>query len=276
MKKIVYILSTNYSGSHLLSLLIGSHSRYQHIGEVKGLGKNINPTRQYCGICDGHENCPVLMGVTADNIDRVYDIVFSNIDSGIYGLVDTSKKTTWARRFLADKHYEKKFIFLIRDPRSLVRRWLVDEKIDLFRERLKLIKYPPRYMNMALTGDAADVYVGKWLQQNWKILNFIRKNSLDCFTLTYHDLVVKEFEILTNLMAWLGDKYEPGQEEYWNFTHHGSAKYQYKDTKTINLDCRWKEYLSVEQQEKIFNHKGIKYFLNECGLLMGADGLTPI
>lgn len=274
MKKIVYILSSNYSGSHLLSLVIGSHTRFQHIGEVKGLRNDKHPERQFCGICDGHENCPVLGGVSTGNIDNIYDIIFSNIDNDIEGLVDTSKKIFWAKRFLNDHRYEKKFIFLVRDPRALVRRWLIDEKLNVSRERLKLLKYPPRYIKMGLLGDNVDLYVGKWLQQNWKIMNFINNFNLDSMTVTYHDLVMKEKEVLTGLMDWLGETYEPGQEEYWNFKHHGSAKTQYKNTRERKLDCRWKEFLNSEQQEKIAENPNVQKFLRKSGLTMSADGLT--
>jgi len=156
----------------------------------------------------------------------------------------------------------------------LVRRWLLDEKLNVLRERLKLLKYAPRYMGMGVFGDAADIYVGKWLQQNWKIFNFIKKFDLDSFTLTYHDLVLKEGKVLTDLMGWLEEEYEPGQEEYWNFTHHGSTKHQYRDTKERKLDCRWKESLTLEQQVRIAKNSHIQGFIKGCGITMNDDGLT--
>ena len=124
MKKIVYILSSNYSGSHLLSLIIGSHSRFEHIGEVKGLRNDKHAGRSRCEICGGHENCPVLGGITQTNIENLYEVIFSNINNAC-GLVDTSKKTYWVKRFLGDSRYEKKVVFLLRDPRALVRRWIL-------------------------------------------------------------------------------------------------------------------------------------------------------
>ena len=274
MKKIVYILSTNYAGSHLLSLCIAGHSRFQHIGEAKGLRYNKHPDRQRCGICNGHENCPVLRGITPNNIDNIYDIVFSNIGPGVHGLVDNSKKPFWAQRFLSDKRYEKKMVFLVRDPRALMRRWLIDEKLNLFHERLKLLKYPPRYLKKSILGDPVDIYLGKWLQQNWKIQNFISKYNLDSFLLTYHDLVINEAEVLPDLMNWLGERYEPGQEKYWNFTHHGSTKPEYRETKDIQLDCRWKDYLEQEQQDRITSDHYIRAFIKQCGMTMNDDGLT--
>ena len=34
---LVYLLSSNFSGSHFLSLMLGSHSRFVHLGELKNL-----------------------------------------------------------------------------------------------------------------------------------------------------------------------------------------------------------------------------------------------
>lgn len=77
-------------------------------------------------------------------------------------------------------------------------------------------------------------------------------------------------------MRWLGERYEPGQEEYWNFTHHGSMKQQYKDTKNRQLDCRWKDYLNQEQQDRITSDVHIRAFLKQCGMTINDDGLTVI
>ncbi len=278
MKKIVYIMSSNYSGSHFLSLIISSHSRFQHIGEIKWLRKDkTKSSRVLCGICGGHEDCPVFSGISAENIDNVYEDIFSNVGSEIVGLVDISKKTFWAERFLQDQRYEKKFIHLIRDPRALVRRWSLDEDISLFQERRKMIKASLRNLKVVLAGDSIDLYIGKWLRQNLMLADFISQNRLDAYTVTYHDLVRHEDRTLTELMQWLDCEYEPGQVDYWNFTHHGSTKAEYEwvnQKKTKHFDCRWKDYLSPEQQERVINHKEILGFLQQAGVKITEDGLT--
>ncbi|MCK4508329.1 MAG: hypothetical protein KAU27_07315 [Desulfuromonadales bacterium] len=278
MKKIVYIMSSNYSGSHFLSLIIGSHSHFQHIGEIKWLRKDkTKDSRVLCGICGGHEDCPVFSGISAGKIDNVYEDIFSNVGPEIFGLVDTSKKTFWAERFLQDQRYEKKFIHLIRDPRALVRRWFLDEERSLLQERIKLMKSSLRNLKVALSGDKLDVYVGKWLRQNLKIADFISQNRLDAFTVTYHDLVKHEDQTLAKLMQWLGCEYEPGQADYWNFTHHGSTKSEYEwvnQKKTKHFDCRWKDSLNSEQRERVINHKEIVGFLQQTGINIAEDGLT--
>ena len=271
-------MSSNYSGSHFLSLIISSHSRFQHIGEIKWLRKDkTKNSRVLCGICGGHENCPVFSGISADNLDNVYETIFSNVGPEISGLVDISKKTFWAERFLQDQRYEKKFIHLIRDPRALVRRWSLDEDISLFQERRKMMKSSLRNLKMILAGDSLDLYIGKWLRQNLLIADFISQNRLDAFTVTYHDLAKHENRTLAELMQWLDCENEPGQADYWNFTHHGSTKAEYEwvnQKKTKHFDCRWKDYLSPEQQERVINHKEVLSFLQQAGIKITEDGLT--
>jgi len=278
VKKIVYVMSSNYSGSHFLSLIVGSHSRFQHIGEIKWLRKDkTDSSRVLCGICGGHEDCPVFSGISAENVDNVYEDIFSNVGSEILGLVDTSKKTFWAERFLQDQRYEKKFIHLIRDPRALVRRWFLDEDLSLLRERRKLMKSPLRNLKMILSGDELDLYIGKWLRQNLKIADFISQNRLDAFTVTYHDLARHEERVLAELMQWLDCEHEPGQADYWNFTHHGSTKAEYEwvnQKKTKHFDCRWKDFLNQDQQHRVANHEGVQRFLNRSAITMNKDGLS--
>jgi lambda repressor-like predicted transcriptional regulator len=271
-------MSSNYSGSHFLSLILGSHSNFEHIGEIKWLTKvGTKSSRALCGLCGGHDACPVLSGVSNQNLANVYEDIFANVGPEIVGLVDTSKKTSWAERFLEDHRYEKKFIHLIRDPRALVRRWALDKEMSLLHERKKLVRYSLDNMKVALLGDSTDVFINKWLKQNRIIADFISEHQLDALTVTYHDLIRHEDRVLHELMRWLGSGYETGQSDYWNFKHHGSTKTEYEwvnQKKIKHFDCRWKESLSQSQQKKVSTHIGVQKFLQQRSLVMTADGLT--
>src|SRR5437773_1174114 len=104
-----------------------------HLGEVKILRKGSpDPKQRECRFEVGH----VFAGIGPDNIDQVYDIIFSRIDPRIEALVDASKTVYgWADRFLDDDRYDRKYLHLIRDPRALVRRWLPK---STFNKRLSL------------------------------------------------------------------------------------------------------------------------------------------
>lgn len=278
MKQIVYILSSNFSGSHFLSLMIGSHSRLLHIGEIKWLEKvGKKGEKVLCAICGDNQSCPVFQGISPENIENVYETIFQNVGPEVHGLVDASKKTRWAERFLGDQRYEIKVIHLIRDPRALVRRWFLDEDRSVMNERRKLLKHSLLNLNTALFGNKLDVYVGKWLRENKVISDFIGKHRLDAFTVTYHDLVMKQEDALKELMQWLGYDYEHGQADYWNFIHHGTVKSQYQwvnEKKTKFFDCRWKDFLSDNQQLRVENNQAVKSYLRELNISMVSDGLT--
>jgi hypothetical protein len=65
---LLFILSSNYSGSHYLSLLLGSHSSGTHLGEVKNLVKPkhqeattaATESTRYCLLCGSNRECIML------------------------------------------------------------------------------------------------------------------------------------------------------------------------------------------------------------------------
>ena len=124
-RSVVYILSTNYAGSHYLSLLLGSNSQTTHLGEVKRLRFADEADRKRaCYLCRDKPDCKLLGGIGPENLADIYPIVFSRVPTRVKVLVDSSKNTFWARRFLHDGRYARKYVHLIRDPRALVRRYV--------------------------------------------------------------------------------------------------------------------------------------------------------
>jgi len=119
-KKLIFILSSNYSGSHFLSLLLGSHSKAVHLGETKNLVKgDVN-----CYTCGKLNDCVLFKDINELTTDSLYPELFNRAGEQVNLLVDTSKKITWINKFIHQKNnYEIKVIHLIRDPRALRRRW---------------------------------------------------------------------------------------------------------------------------------------------------------
>src|SRR5262245_3472783 len=121
-KTVAFILSTNYSGSHYASLMIGSHSKAAHVGEVCHLRKE-KVTKPICARCGTAGECELFRGIGPGTIDQAFELLFARIPEEKSLIVDNSKKTFWAERFLAHPGFRKKILHLIRDPRALVRRW---------------------------------------------------------------------------------------------------------------------------------------------------------
>lgn len=274
-KTIAYILSCNYSGSHYLSLLLGSHLKITHIGEVKWLRKKKTSVKP-CFVCNNLAECRVLKGVEPNNIKDVYEIIFSNVGPECSLLVDTSKKIFWAKKFLNDNRYQMKYIHLIRDPRAIARRQLISRPDDKFRMRFKIARFFPKKTISLFTKDLWYVYLYKWLRENIMITSFIKRNKLDAFVVTYKELAQEPERIISEIMTWLGLKYEPEQLQYWNFEHHGSQKPNYewvKNEKTRHFDVRWKTYLPENIQHEITHDRAVNEYLSELGICFTDDGL---
>lgn len=277
-KSVAYILSTNYAGSHYLSLLLGSNSRAMHIGEVCQLRRPVG--EENLRECDLNRGS-VLADIGPDNIDRIYDIIFSRVDPGIEVLIDTSKRIEgWADRFLSDDRYQLKFIHLIRDPRALVRRFgLRSTFYKQLRQRWKMLRAFPGSLPGLLFAPEPYVWLHVWLKQNQAITRFVRENRLDSAVVTYRDLALHTGPEVERLMNWLGAPYEPAQLEYWNFDHIGTQKRGYewvKEKKTTHFDLRWQTEMPNDIQAGIRANPRVRAYLADLGLRIADDGLTRL
>lgn len=278
-KQIVYVLSTNYAGSHFLSLQLGSHTHCASVGELHHFRRK-KTRHKACYVCSSDDVCPVFSGIQSGSVRGFYDTIFGNLaayNSTISTVIDNSKKVRWARRFVDMPGYTKKYIHLIRDPRALVRRWMLS--FDEPTKKKMRFKTARRCWNHAwdiLTGNEANVYIWDWLYENRQITNFIQKNNLDARLVTYHDLVFKADFVLSELMGWLGDEYDPEQKEYWKFVHHSSVKKSYMQPLSEGqqvFDQRWKTFLDGETQQQIWSHPEILSYLKELNICFDQDGL---
>jgi hypothetical protein len=276
-RTIIYILSTNYAGSHYLSLLLGSHSHAIHLGEIKRLrDARMHQRRNVCYICEGKPSCVIFGGIGPDNIDDIYDIISDRVAPETTVYIDASKNTFWARRFLDNGRYVRKYIHLIRDPRAMVRRWMLTFKTpkQLMNQRLRIVKASPKRALPALLGSPERLYVDKWLLRNDEITRFIAGNHLDHIVVTYEDLAADTARELTRLCDWMGLKFEPEQMDYWNFQHHGSQKKDYAKSRERFFDLRWKEFLKPAAATKITKYKPVNDYLKNLGLRFTENGLT--
>ena len=284
-RKIISILSTNYAGSHFLSLLLGSHSHVMHIGEVRRLRRK--DARRYedrwplCHICSG-DTCPVQNGINPVTIDSAYEIIFDNFNSSsINALVDTSKKTDWFKRFLKNDQYQFKYIHLIRDPRALVRRWMMkyNSPKHISKLRLKAIRHFPIAALKLVNSQPYIIILYKWLWENQIITSFLKDNNLDYRIVPYERLAVDTETVSRELMTWLGYEFEDGQIEYWRFEHHGSQKPKYEWIKEKEVkhyvDLRWKDDLSLPIIKAIGNEKRVTDYLACLGMKLSESGLVP-
>ncbi|MBV1961499.1 MAG: sulfotransferase [Immundisolibacteraceae bacterium] len=275
MKSMVFVLASNYSGSHYLSLMLGSHSQSVCLGEAKRLKRR---AEKACYICRDEPDCELFAGINADNLHLLDELLFEKLPASTDLLIDNSKKPQWAERFLGDANgIGRRYIHLIRDPRALVRRWLQEDLTasEALRQRFKTAaRYPARLPSLLL-GPLSRVYTLRWLRQNQEITGFISRNNLDCQLVSYRDLVLQPQHTMGKLMLGLSAKFEATQLEHWNFKHHGTQKKDYvQQTDKSFFDLRWQTELSQAVQASVIELPEIKNYLDELGLAVRPDGLT--
>ncbi|HTS18347.1 MAG TPA: hypothetical protein VMP11_12295 [Verrucomicrobiae bacterium] len=276
-KTVIHILSTGHAGSHYLSLLLGSHSRTLHVGELFQL-------KREKGMMLGEvyfTTSPVFEGIGPDNIREIYEIIFSRIDPHIEAVVDTSKVVRgWTEMFVRDERHQHKYVHLIRDPRALVRRSMVARGgKSAWRIRWKLMRSWPQVPATAGFGDLGAVLMYRWLLQNRAITRFIRQHRLDANVVTYRDLAKDTAGELGRLMPWIGVPFEPEQIEYWKREHIGTQKRQYdwvKEKQTTYFDLRWQTELAQGIQDQIVADRAVNNYLAEMRLKFTGEGLQLV
>jgi len=272
-KKVLFILSTPYAGSHFLSLLLGSHSRSLHIGEIAGIGTPKFDSGE-CYFQSGN----VLEGLGQKDLRNIHQLIFSRVDPSVEVLVDTTKKNSWAESFLNDDRYDKRFLHLIRDPRALVRRYGLAASPEMRRKmRWKIARKFPSQALTIWTAPDDELWMYQWLIENLKISQLLRENSVNAEIVTYHDLATNQTGEITRLMRWLGLDFEPGQLEYWNKPHIGSQKRNYdwvKEKKTQHFDVRWKTDLTPETQKHIAANRRVQDYLASLNVKLAENGLV--
>ncbi len=280
--QIVYVLSTNYAGSHFLALQLASHSRCASVGEFHRYRRPAATRRQACSICPDDEHCPVYRGLGDAALRDLFPRVFANVQAinpQVTTLIDNSKKPDWAALFLGLGGFRQRYIHLIRDPRALVRRWMLCYDTPAAKNKVRRLTARRcwRHLPSILTGPEDNVYVHKWAYQNRLITRFLARHRLDARVVTYQDLVQFPERVLGGLMAWLGLDFEPRQLQYWTVTHHGSQKPEYMKPPAGGgrfHDLRWKQSLTPDAQQRIANHPEVKRLLAAAGITMTETGLT--
>lgn len=276
-KKLIFILSSNYSGSHFLSLLLGSNTKAEHLGELKNLCKGQSEAQ--CYKCNNLDGCDLFTGVDEMQKKDLYEELFLRVDEEVEVLVDASKKPKWFKHFVDDDRYDVRLIHLVRDPRALARRWLMrfEEKNIGLRERIKQWRKYPHKLLFFIFCDLLTVCTYKWVSQNKEIASFVRESGLPSRMVTYRDLALETDSTLDDICKWVGIEYEPQQKRYWEFAHHGTQKHEYEWVRQQGgaqiFDQRWKSYLNEEQVQRIEDSRVINDFLGKLSLKFCEEGL---
>src|SRR5262245_1032555 len=281
VRQVVFILSTNYSGSHLLSQLLGAHSSCRSVGELHNFRKYTSRRDPDRDVEDDFSTDPIFAGLDALPEREWHRQIFRNLDAqgtrSITTLIDNSKRPRWASRF-DDREITQRYIHLIRDPRALVRRWLTTHatRESLPRQRVRLARAAPRFLKTAMWGADVHVYGYNCLVMNRRITDLLAGGDRSACVVTYRDLARAPRETLERLTISLGLPFEPQRLDY-GAAISGTRKRRYMEHSRQSLivhDTRWQLELSIEQRATIETNRFVLDYLRSLSLKMTNDGLT--
>ena len=282
--RVVILLGTNYSGSHLLSHLLSAHSQCLAVGEIHRYEKLLG-TGGEASVVSEYNSDPLFSGLAAQPVRTWHEILIERSANRFQltepVIVDNSKKVRWAKRISRNPNYDIRFVHLIRDPRALVLRWLktYDTPRRQRRQRLRVARRMPARARRILTGDLISVYIYKWLRANRQILKYLRQESDSSMVITYHDMVYETQGMLERLMPVLGLKFEPGQLLFGEGTNFGTKKTAHVESverSEIRPDLKWQSELSASDKGAIESNPDIGAFLRDVGLSFSTNGLTTL
>lgn len=273
--RVVFILSTNYAGSHLLAQLLAAHSRCAGVGELHNYRKFRARGSRSGDVVDDYADHPAFAGLDELPVRQWHAHIMERLRRerpGLTHLIDNSKRPDWTARFPRRASFA---VHLIRDPRALVSRWMrtyaTAQEVAGQRRRV-LRRRPWAFVSLH---DAVDVYVHKWLIANRRISRLL--HSRPGRVVTYRDLTAQPARALADLMPAFGLDFEPRQLRYGDAgAALGTRKRDYLDESahsTIRMDLRWRADLGEQEQRRVAEHPGVQRYLRGQGLVMTDDGL---
>ncbi len=262
--KLVYILSSGYSGSTILDLVLGSHSEIESVGEFIHYEEVVRNN----GICTCWRkinDCPFWQEVR-----KIFNSLVSNkkIDiqdnqilkdyfmfkailmyTGKKIIVDSSKRLDRLKLLLASNLFDIKLVYLIRECQG----FMYSAKKRNYTRVIKPI--------LDKNGNVIDrifqkksIYDGPlktgliWFFENWEMIKFFKKLSLgDKVIVSYKDFTLNPETELLKICQTLGADLEQGMLNYSAHEHHnigGNPTRMCKKNISIRYDDQWKTGLS--------------------------------
>ncbi|MGE0624919.1 MAG: hypothetical protein AB7I04_12110 [Pseudomonadales bacterium] len=279
---VVVILAQSHSGSHLLSQLLGAHSRCLAIGELHNYDKFVHRKSRSGNVTADYAHNVLFSGLESAPQQRWHELILANARAGkasVSTLVDNSKRIAWCRKLLANPRLQVIPVHLIRDPRAMLRYWMLryDTSRKLRRQRLRLARQAPLQAARLLTCPPRELYLRKWLIDNREMTRALRASGHADNVVTYHDLATSTEKALVALMPRLGLDYEPAQLRYGEAIQHGTLKADYREasqSSQIRLDVRWQTFLSESEARAVAEDTRLAGYLAELNLMLTPQGLT--
>jgi hypothetical protein len=244
-QQVIFIAGLGHSGTTLLDLMLGGHSRMVGLGEVdRTLAANkpsAPPSSESPGCACGEKEAgcrlwgEVTKQIEAGNIQdphqrysRVLDVLGTLHGRRIIA-VDSSKRLQALETLRTHPNLDVRVIFLVRDVRSFI----VSSLDNISRKR----RTTPEYPALSRFGQAR-----LWARENQRIRDYLVHHALPFFQLGYEELCMKPEAVTRRLCAFLALDWEPTMLDLSRSRSHvlRGNRMRFKAGSTgLNYDLRW-------------------------------------
>ena len=246
MKQIIFIASLIHSGSTLLALMLGGHSRLIGLGEISQVIKDgpvgLEKTRQVpCSCGQLMDACPFWSQITPQfqsfqqtQFANRYQMVLNTFER-VFGPevipVDSSKAISHLAKLHHQVNASIKVLYLIRDVRSFTISHLDDLKRkggeQGWRQWVKRTAFYTFWW---------------WYGENRRMQRFFAEQQIQVFQIGYEELCLYPELMLQKLCDFLGEAYEPAmlalQDSQSHIIRGNRMRYQ-KEKSDLTYDHRW-------------------------------------
>ncbi len=248
---VVYIIGMSHSGSTLLDLLLGSHSRTCNVGELIALSSAGKPGRQqrvlarpcgcgaptklacpFWGEVDRRLKLACAASLQTIDLEASDPAAFRAVNRAMYDaiaevsgqsfIVESSKRISRFRRLVA-AGFDVRPIHIVRAPHGVV---------------ASNVRKGRNWWPQALA------YTGRALRARQVLA------GREHLRIHYETLATRPEEVIRAAMAWLGLAFEPDQLRFHRTVHHQLAgnHMRHAGDDSIRLDERWKSELRPHQR----------------------------
>lgn len=249
---LVQICGAGHSGSTLLGMMLGSHSRGFYLGEAKkarNIGNLNKPLKKRsCKFCG--EDCPIWGGFRWESGTRMLRELREKTGASV--LVDSTKDVQWCAQRAADAralNMRTALLFLQRDGRAVM--------------NSRVRKYPDRDF---------DTQLDDWLARITETQALFAAHAGPKMIVRYEELATAPEATLRAISHTIGINFEASMLDYGARAHHPlggnngtqflaagahgtdtlvapgerSAAYYQRHDGSVRLDARWRHELSAE------------------------------